>query len=226
MTTFGLITEGITDQKVIEKIVYGFFNSPDVPINPLSPLRDATDENRANTNSNWLEVFNYCGSEKFRTEVFLNDYLIIQIDSDALKGDSVPEKFKIAFPQNSGVNETVDAIKNKIIELIGDELYNSVSNKIIFAISVEQIECWLLPIYYPTQKAKAAKITGCLRTLNEALNKTESFFIDKDNKNPKYYSEIAHHYRKQKGLLSKAGKLNPSLNLFLENLETVNFSEI
>jgi len=57
MVTFGLICEGITDQIVIENILVGFFNNPDIEVFALQPLRDATDENLATTHANWHKVF-------------------------------------------------------------------------------------------------------------------------------------------------------------------------
>ena len=36
MTTFGFITEGITDQIVIEYILNGYFNTDDIDINEYS----------------------------------------------------------------------------------------------------------------------------------------------------------------------------------------------
>ena len=222
MTSFGLVTEGITDQKIIEKIIYGFFNNPDIPINTLSPLRDETDENRASTNSNWIEVLNYCCSDRLKKEIYQIDYLIIQIDSDALKGESVPEKFRINFPSSPTMEDTVNLIQGKIIELIDENFYQTVKNKIIFAISVEMIECWLLPIYYKSQKTTANKTNGCIDTLNKMLVEHEGFYIN--HKKPENYAIIAHHFRKRKTLIDSA-KLNSNLNLFLTNLKTVNFTE-
>ncbi len=66
MKEFGIVTEGITDQVVLENILYGFFKDKDLPVDPLSPLRDATDRNKAATSSNWIEVFEYCKSSRFK----------------------------------------------------------------------------------------------------------------------------------------------------------------
>lgn len=82
MTTFGLIAEGITDQVVIENILIGCFNNPDIVVNPLLPLRDETDKNRVENYSNWLKVFEYCASSKFKEAFQFSDYLIIQVDTD------------------------------------------------------------------------------------------------------------------------------------------------
>jgi len=82
MTTFGLIAEGITDQVVIENILIGYFNNPDIVVNPLLPLRDETDKNRIENYSNWLKVFDYCASSKLKEAFQFSDYLIIQVDTD------------------------------------------------------------------------------------------------------------------------------------------------
>ncbi len=46
MITFGLIAEGPSDQVVIENILVGYFDNPDIIIKPLQPLRDQTDKSR------------------------------------------------------------------------------------------------------------------------------------------------------------------------------------
>lgn len=222
MMEFGLVTEGITDQIVLENILYGFFNDKDLPIDPLSPLRDATDRNKAATNSNWLEVFEYCQSSRFKEAVVIKDYVIVQTDTDALKGDSVPEKYRIAFKHADGqdftVEEIIETVKNKLIELIGTEFYTTYQEKIIFSISVDQIECWLLPIYQNHLKNKVKKTQNCIETLNKALIKQKpSFSIDKNNKNPEYYRIVSKEYNKNKKLMD-CYSLNPSLKIFIESL--------
>jgi len=223
MMEFGLVTEGITDQIVLENILYGFFKDKDIPVDPLSPLRDATDRNKAATSSNWLEVFEYCQSKRFKEAVIIKDYIIVQVDTDVLKGDSVPEKYRMSFKHADGQDFTVDEIiktvKNKLIELIGEEFYTTYQEKIIFAISVDQIECWLLPIYHNYLKNKVNKTQNCRETLNEALRKLKPpFSIDK--KNPEYYRTIAKEYNKNKKLMD-CYQLNPSLKIFIEMLSNV-----
>ena len=216
MASFGLITEGITDQVVIENILYGFFNDKDLPVNPLSPLRDATDENKAASASNWIEVFEYCKSSRFKSELFINDYLIIQIDTDALQGDSVPEKYKINLSNDLSVGETIEKVKEKLIGYIGMDFYDKYQNKIIFAISVNSIECWLLPIYFSNQAAKSGKTENCLQTLNSVLQQREGFYIAKKELN--YYRTISAKLKKNIDL-KRLLILNPSLHIFILELE-------
>ena len=184
MATFGLISEGITDQIVIENILIGLLNDDDFSVDPLQPARDATDEDLATNHGNWHKVFEYCQTQRFKDAVLNMDYVIIQIDADIFKTQKLPTQYQINFTSNISPEETVTIIKEKIIDLIERDFYKNHSQKIIFAISVDAIECWLLPIYYQNLPAKASKTTGCLNSLNERLTNEEGFTIDK--KLPKY----------------------------------------
>lgn len=217
MFSFGIVSEGITDQIVIENILFGFFNNPDLVINYLLPLRDETDENRMEKPSNWVEVFEYCASTKLKQEIQANDFLIIQIDTDVLLGDSISEKYKIFLKNEMSTPEIIEQVKNKCISLITEEFYRTYAHKIIFGISVHSIECWLLPIYFSNQTSKANKTVNCLKTLNEVLPQKEDFYIDK--KEPKYYRKISKYYKKQKNLFDSY-ILNPSLQIFVEEVKS------
>lgn len=76
MLSFALVTEGLTDQIIIKNILFGFFNDPDIDINPLQPLRDETDRNRAISPGNWYKVLEYCSSENFRGAFQFNNYVV------------------------------------------------------------------------------------------------------------------------------------------------------
>lgn len=220
MISFGLITEGITDQIVLENILFGFFNNVDIPINPLCPLRDATDRNRMEKAGNWVEVFEYCASSDFKTALFSNDFLIIQIDTDVLKSENISQKYKVNSLNINNINEIIEKVKSRFIDIIntyqGNYFFETYQNKIIFAIAIDSIECWLLPIYYENEIAKSSKTTNCLSTLNMALNKKEHFTIDA--KKPDYYRKISKIYRKQKQLKAYYA-LNPSFDVFIQDIQ-------
>ncbi len=217
MIGFGLVTEGISDQIVIKNILYGLFNSKDIPTPELSPRIDETDADYMIENTNWLTVLEYCQTEVFRG--FLEkteDYAIIQIDTDALTGDSVPEKYRIDIIGKS-VEDTVAIVQNKLISLIGTDFYKSYQEKIIFAISVNSIECWLLPFYFSSQKVKAGKTENCITVLNEGLKKGgHKFYIHA--KDPRYYRIAAEPMKKHKDFI-KYYSLNPSLKLFVDDMQ-------
>ena len=132
-----------------------------------------------------------------------------------LRGE-VPSEFKIDT-QRLSVTETVDAFKLKLIELIGDEFYENYQSQIAFAISVNEIECWLLPIYF-TKKTKAAKTVNCIGTLNTVLKKQEGFYIDE--KRIEYYEKMSKPFKKGKSIAKYAPK-NPSFEIFIDHIKQI-----
>ena len=80
MNAFGLITEGPTDQVVIENILTGYFGDYDILFNELQPLRDAS--SGQSEIGGWTKVLEYCGSSKFKEAFQFNKYVIIQVDTD------------------------------------------------------------------------------------------------------------------------------------------------
>jgi hypothetical protein len=216
MISFGLVTEGLTDQIVIENILAGYFKSPDLDIRQLQPERDKDNENKS-TYGGWTLVLNYCKSRDFQEALQFIDYIIIQIDTDVseLKNYNIPQ-------QDENGEFTPQQLIEKVIEkfraVIGDDFYSKYQQKIIFAISVLSLECWLLPLYY-TDKKKKSKFKSCLRDLNLQLAKKHKFTIDAKAKNPEYYREISKQYSKHK-ILMDCYQDNPSLKSFVLDIES------
>jgi len=217
--TFGLITEGPTDQIIIEDILYGLFGEDVVDdVRYLQPEIDR--------DGGWGKVFNYCRSSDFQQSFQTNDYLIIQIDTDISeeKGFEVShrdEKGNILEPE-----VLVENVKAKLIELIGTDFYQENSERIIFAISVHSMECWLLPLYY--QDSNKAKIERCFTLLGKKINelhkqKKIKFYFDLTNKVkiPDHYKQISYQYSKNKTLLKHYPE-SPSFKIFIEELQARN----
>ena len=87
----------------------------------------------------------------------------------------------------------------------------------IFAIAVDSIECWLLPLLHNDKKA--AKITGCLDAANHALRKAnrKGLASGEANKFPDAYEQASNEYSSRKVLLKQYTK-NPSLEIFVKHL--------
>jgi hypothetical protein len=214
MPSFALITEGITDQIVIENILYGFVGDAEIDINPLQPLRDETDENRTASPGNWHKVLEYCSSDRFKDALQFNDFIVVQIDTDVCHDYQVSDRDEEG--NELSVEDMTERIQLFLIQRIGAEFYAKYRPRILFAIAVQSIECWLLPLAYTNNKK--GKITGCLETLNRALSKQKSFSIDPNNKRPEYYRIVSDPYSKHKKLMSLY-ESNPSLNTFIRSLE-------
>lgn len=82
MPTFALITEGLTDQAVIEIVIREYYHAKfadEVDVNILQPARDATDEARAAGQGRWERVLEYCSfHDRISEALSLNDYLVIR----------------------------------------------------------------------------------------------------------------------------------------------------
>ena len=212
MITFGLIAEGQTDQVVIENILIGYFNNPDLVVNTLLPLRDETDRYRVENYSNWLKVFEYCAYSKFREAFQFNEYLIIQIDTDV----SEEVNYNISKYQDGeelSPEQLIEKVGEKFKGLIGEDFYSQYKEKIIFAISVHSMECWLLPLYY-TDNKQAAQTKGCFDRLRRQIQRGI-------NKTYEEYNNLSREYCKNK-VLMKSYPLNPSLKLFIEAIQCRN----
>jgi len=218
MAIFGLITEGKTDQFVIENILYGYFNTDDITLNLLSPLRDKTGELQAGIYSNWYKVFEYCQSNEFKDAFQFNDYIIVQIDTEEKHYD-IP---KYVNGKELTPDQLIDRVTDKFRTLITEEFYSRYKERIIFAISVHSVECWLLPLYY-TDKRKAGT-KNCLDKVNRRLAAKGLKFrlTDKGgNKISESYNTVSKAYNKHKTLM-KLYKANPSLRIFIEEIKKRN----
>ncbi len=208
MPTFGLITEGPTDQVVIRHILFGVFDDPDLAITRLQPKEDEP--------GNWVKVFDYCRSKELKQALYDIDYLIIQIDTDVLIREQLPEKYRVDLPSHLSVEEIIERVSQLLISLMdnGEQFWENYGDRILFSISVHQIECWFLPIYFRDKKQKAAKIMGCIDTLNEVLPQQEKgLYIH--GKDLSYYTRISKHFRKD---ILKIYRLNPSLKILVERV--------
>jgi hypothetical protein len=212
MISFGLITEGLTDQIVIENILAGYFKNPDLTINPLQPERDKDDENKFKGYGSWSQVFAYCSLRDFQESFQFNDYIIIQIDTDVSQDYGIPQQDENGefTPQ-----ELIVKVIEKFKQEIGEDFYSKCQQRIIWAISVHSIECWLLPLYYKDNKK--SKFKNCLETLNKELVKKHDFTIYA--KKPEYYRDISKQYRKHKDLMD-CYQHNPSLKSFVVDIES------
>jgi hypothetical protein len=211
MASFALITEGITDQVVIENILCGFFGRLDIDTNILQPLRDETDQKQRDFGG-WYKVLEYCASSKFKEVFQFDDYVIIQIDTDVSeeKHYEVPQ-YK-GSPQERSPEEMAKAVKEKIIDMIGRDFYRQYQSQIIFAIAVESLEYWFLPLLENAAPKKSATL-NCHERVNKALKSDGPL-----NKVGKEYDKISRPFRKNKDL-KKYCDQNPSLKIFYEEIE-------
>ena len=206
----GIISEGYTDQIVIENILRGFLNDKNFSANYLQP--------QLNIAGNWDKLLKYCKSNEFKQSFQNNDFVVIQIDTDFMRKKDVPKEL-IIETQNLSIIELTEKFKQLLITQIEDEFYKIYTNQIIFAIAVDSTECWFLPIYFSNKPQIRSKTFNCIDTLNPELTKIEKFYIDKNSKNPTYYDTISRKFLKPKDLRAYSN-LHQSFKLFFDELES------
>ena len=215
MLKFGIIAEGPTDQTVIENILLGYFEDQEEEpaINHIQPPRPLTE-----TPAGWGHVFKSLEQKDHEEALQYNDYLVIHIDTD------VQEEPGFDVPRRDGgkelsVSDRVDRVIARLKQDIDEGFYQANAHRILFAIAVDTIECWLLPLLYGDKKA--AKTTGCLESANRALRKTNQNALSAgENKFIHAYEKASSGYRKRKTLIELHDK-NPSLGLFIKQLDAL-----
>lgn len=217
MPTFGLITEGVTDQQVIQAILEGFFDPQEIDTRPFLPIADNTYKHQVQNFSNWGLVLEYCASPKFAEAFPYVDYVVVQIDTDQcddpLFGVRKHNEGNLAPP-----DEIVARVAARLREKIDEHVWNEYRDRILFAIAVDTVECWLLPIH-ATGKDKP-KTLNCLGVLNRFLTKRNLRPINAQSKDPRYYADLARPYARRRELIARCTE-NPSLAIFVERLRTV-----
>lgn len=221
MPSFGIVAEGITDQIVIDNIISGYFGDHDEEpaINYVQPLLDATGAKDEPEPGGWGMVLRFLQLGRHREALQFNDYLVLHIDTDVSeqKGFDVPHR---EDGRELTVPELAARVREKLEGVIGAEDCARHGHRLVFAIAVHGIECWLLPLYY--QDNRAGKITGCLQAVNEAHRKRNQRPLSTqgrrgDSKDPRSYRDASRAYTKRKHLLALCDK-NPSLALFVAEL--------
>ena len=209
--SFGLIAEGPTDHEVLTNILIGHFDDPDLTVRPLQPLLDSTDASQQQ--GGWTQVINYCKSSLFQGAFEQNDYLVVQIDTDRL--NEKPFELDLKLPTANLVNQVIEKIESMIEASFEVGFWGNYREKILFAVAVDELECWLLPLFYRDENAKA--VNNCLHKLNKQLRSNKQTAINPQAKNRRYYEQLSRPFCKPRVLKSAALK-NPSLGIFVQAL--------
>lgn len=217
MLSFALIAEGITDQAVLETLLEAHYRDEigeEVDINPLQPLRDATDEARQDGESfgGWEKVLEFCGiPERLVEALELNDYIVIQIDTDCCEHVNFGVSYRDGGVDRS-VSQLIEAVRENIVDRIGKACFLDYSDRFLFAIAVHSTECWLLP-FHATSPAHVRKIVSCEAALKFSLGKAGRS-LTKDYRN---YLSLSSHFKNNE-YRQAAIQNNESLALFVSSL--------
>ncbi len=215
--TFALITEGVSEYNVIKHLVSKYFKEQDPDCNPIQPKQT---QGKQDGIGGWNEVLKYCQLDDLRNILIENDYLIIQIDSD--QSETSPFDIahtKIGSNEQKTPAELAEEIAAHLESLLLPDIRETLLHRIIFAVSVHTIECWLLPIVLTNSK-KASKPNACLTELNKGLTMQNKPHIQKEKNSPQARSAYQALLRsiKNETDIQRLAESQASLACFVANL--------
>ncbi|TAE05500.1 MAG: hypothetical protein EAZ95_19820 [Bacteroidetes bacterium] len=208
----GIIAEGSQDQLVIRNILRAFgIDKSDVLLIKPYLEDDETGFPDDPTIGTFQGVKNAClGFEGKRHyfirafDVFKADFMVIHIDTAEIDR----QDFEFVKPNKADLPTYCTELREKAIVLINEWLEGNYSDKILYAIAIEEMEAWLLTLHAKSETAQSADAKEkwkqiVLPTLNERS-------IDK----------ITKDFSKKKEL-KKYLPYNQSLREFVEALEKI-----
>ncbi|MBA3546530.1 MAG: hypothetical protein H0T76_08615 [Nannocystis sp.] len=217
MGDFAIIAEGITDQVVIKNLLLGIHADQDEEpfVTFEQPRLDESARQGEHAAGGWTLVLQYFREGLYKQALQTNTYLVIHIDTD------ISEDYGVGKGSDGGA--LIGRVVAKFQALVEDSIWQAHGDRFIFAIAVHEIECWLLPLLFETQRAKMAKITGCFDAAEHQLKKLGRPRLTnrEGGKDPFGYEKASADYRKYKVLMRLRGS-NSSLNAFVTEVERRN----
>ncbi len=215
---FALITEGVSEHRVIKHMISKYFKDASPNIKQIQPK--VIDESQDGSGG-WAEVLKYCERSELKDILIENEYLVIQIDSD--KSGQSP--FNVNHLHPGGKTKTDAELHSEISErlsgLIKPEILEKYKDRIFFAICIHSIECWLLPLVYTDNKRKNTK--NCFATLNSGLAKNNMDKIPASKNSPngiRAYNGLLGLVKRKKDI-EDISKFNVGFTHFVERLRAV-----
>ena len=202
---FAIVGEGLTDFKVLKNLLIGFFKDKNLPVTRLLP--------NDNEPVGWGNVLQYLSTAEFQMGVRLNDYVVVQIDTNECEEWA---KVRHLGDNSKDIIAFIGQITAQLIARISHDFYHANQQKIFFAICVHEIECWLLP-FHASQPAHASKLVGCFNTLEKIAVKNGYSLHQKNYQDGKHYDGLSGEMKNHKELLKKS-ELNPGMKVFIDTL--------
>lgn len=221
MAVFGLACEGPTDQITLENILMGVFEGlDDDEIAHVQPRFDKSDENATRAEGNWIRLVEYLGAKRFEDDLAAHDYLIVQIDTDiaeevhaniAIK-DADDKRLPDATIVKNAVSRLIDAINAN-----DPNMYAKYEDKLIFAITINSLECWLINTFIDDDAKVCLHANSCFDDLKALLNDIGGY--PRLKKRPIIYDRVSKVYYETPASLDVLARRDMSFNMFVTRLK-------
>lgn len=209
----GVICEGASDYRILKHITERYLSDIGaftVSIQPKITIDGAQDEY-----GGWKIVLKTIEGEGNRIidANIEDDFIITQIDTD------VCHEYGI-----DSTNKNYETLYEEVSSMIDKKLPEEINtSKIIKAISINSIECWLIP-YVCNNENKCVRTNNCLNVVNNIINKKDWGTIDASNKNNPQarpiYEKILSLNKKPKEI-KEASKYNYGFSQFIHQLDKI-----
>jgi hypothetical protein len=152
MPKIGIIAEGETDQAVIENILVGLgIDAADVI--PLRPKLRKDKIDKAYQGGTLQGVKNDC-LERIEFDRFFqiadNELIIIQLDTAECEDTDIG----IVRPSKENNPNYASELRQNAVAKVDEWLENNFKDKLLYAITIEEMESWILTIYLNEEKDK------------------------------------------------------------------------
>lgn len=215
----GLIAEGASELRILKHII-GRYLGTEHDINEIQPKTDV--QGTQIVPGGWdrvITTFEFVNTVK--DALVENDYVLIQIDTD--QAQTAP--FSVNVLDENGQYCKPEVLHQRVSERILNHIPNLIDSekeRVILAICISEIECWLLPLYY--NDSKRCKTTGCITLLNQKLSSNKIDPLPNGNKNSqgaqKTYNTILKNLKKPKEI-EECAQYNYGFKYFIQQLKTI-----
>ena len=217
MASIALICEGASEVKMLTYIVIRYLGD-EIVVNAIQPA--LTQKGRQANEGGWLEVLNHCNDETINAVFATNDYLVIQIDTDACTQANY--NVNVYDENNRKVADDIlyERVKNRLLKDLTTEIQTKYAHRILFAICINETECWLLPLYYENDVKKRCATTNCIYILNQRLQTEGMGIPDKEKNTPEaiqVYNKVLKNLKKKD--IPRIAQYNYGFQKFVEQME-------
>ena len=222
MASIALICEGVSEIKILTYIIERYLGDG-VEVNSIQPsLKLLHGQEKQDDNGGWLQVLHHCTDETIKNIMISNDYLVVQIDTDACT--QINYDVDIYDESHQKVSDEIlyERVCTRLKRDISEDIWKKYSDRILFAICFNETECWLLPLYYKNDAKKRCATSNCIYILNQKLQK-EGMGIPQDNKNTpmatKAYQKVLKKMKRKE--IPNIAQYNFGFQKFVEQMDAV-----
>lgn len=222
MASIALICEGVSEIKILSYIINRYMGD-EVVVNAIQPsLKTVHGQEKQDEDGGWLQVLNHCTDEVVKDVMASNEYLVIQIDTDACIQTNYNVDIYDENHNKVADNTLYERVITRLKLNISEEIWSNYSDRILFAICFNETECWLLPLYYENDAKKRCATNNCIYILNQKLQK-DGYGIPEKDKNS---SEAVYVYqqvlRKMKRKdIPRIAQYNYGFQKFVEQMDAI-----